>query len=276
MAEQADSKPMTLERAATLIARCWKSREVRRLLRMIPDVKALKAHFLDAEAIKAGADKNINYTSASLKARAMLQHAPQVKAALVGAWEAIVPPGQSSMSRDEYFVMMRKLFLFAKIESADPDLDADDCVSTAFKDWAADADPGHEESASAVLSRDNFDKCWFQMADLSTDEVDANEYATWIREVVDRLTQTARPPSSPQDTAAVNALLMADNDGGGMASAGRGGGGSSHLPAATRVWRSDVDMIRELRDVCAAPMHHTVQRCPLCPVHSPLSTQSTN
>jgi hypothetical protein len=101
---------LTMDDAATLVARCWRNRAKRRLLRMIPDVATLKAAFLDSEALAAGAEGSVLYTSGALKARALLQHAPPVKAALTEAWEALAPAGQTTMSRAEYFVMLRKVY----------------------------------------------------------------------------------------------------------------------------------------------------------------------
>ena len=99
----------TMDEAATLVSRCWRNRAKRALLRMIPDIKTLKDHFLDPDALAAGAEGSVLYTSGALKARALLQHAPPVKAALSEAWNALVPEGQTTMSRAEYFVMLRKV-----------------------------------------------------------------------------------------------------------------------------------------------------------------------
>ena len=69
----------------------------------------------------------------------------------------------------------------------------------------------------AVLTRDAFDSCWFQLADLNTQEVDATAYGEWIRTAIGKLTRKV------------------------------GGGGS--MPETT-VWRTDEDMVRELRLSC--------------------------
>ena len=207
-----DRMTLTLDEAATLVAQCWRNRAKRRLLRMIPDVATLKDHFLDPDAKAAGAEGSVLYTSGALKARELLRHAPPVKAALSQAWAALVPEGQTSMARAEYFVMLRKesgacdsssftpsipplavhpcnfelsclfvlpfnqaphltncaslasssqVFLFALIDSSEADLDAEDCISAAFKDWQVDS--GGREA----LSQEAFDNSWFQMADLN-------------------------------------------------------------------------------------------------------------
>lgn len=104
---------------------------------MIPDMETLRALFLDEEARRAGAESNVLYTGAALKVRAMLRHSTQVRAALTEAWRAIVAPeGKAGLSRAEYFVMSRKLFLWSRIEAAEgADLDVHDAIGTAYKDW---------------------------------------------------------------------------------------------------------------------------------------------
>ena len=128
---------MDANTAATVVARGWRNREKRRLLRMIPDMETLRALFLDEEARRAGAESNVLYTGAALKVRAMLRHSTQVRAALTEAWRAIVAPeGKAGLSRAEYFVMSRKLFLWSRIEAAEgADLDVHDAIGTAYKDW---------------------------------------------------------------------------------------------------------------------------------------------
>ena len=107
--------------------------------------------------------------------------------------------------------MLRKIFLYALIETGDDGLDADDCINTAFKDWAADAQGGR------ALTRESFDRSWFQMADLNTgEEVNASSYASWIRSTTARLTKEA----------------------------------SAEAGGRARVWQSDVEMVEELKGAC--------------------------
>ena len=46
-----------MESAATLVARCWKNRATRRLLRMIPDVRRVAPHATPVHHESEGADK---------------------------------------------------------------------------------------------------------------------------------------------------------------------------------------------------------------------------
>ena len=95
-------------KAATAIARGWRNRERRKLLKMLPSAADLKAHFLDSDAKAMGAEGSPMYTAAALRARAMLRHAPEVRAALRFAWQAIAGDAEAgiSMPRAEYFTMM--------------------------------------------------------------------------------------------------------------------------------------------------------------------------
>ena len=48
-------------------------------------------------------------------------------------------------------------------------------------DWRSDSD------GKVALERSDFDKCVFQLADVQTGGVSADEYAEWITNVIERL-----------------------------------------------------------------------------------------
>ena len=80
--------------------------------------------------------------------------------------------------------MYRKLFLLGKIDACDlSPLDANDPLELASKDYVADG------GGSEALDFDMFCDVWFQLADLHTSSVDANEYAKWIHQTINSLTK---------------------------------------------------------------------------------------
>ena len=211
-------------------------------------VEQAKKMFLDPDALAAGASDNPLYSAAAMHIRGSLLHSEEVKAALTESWESLVPDDVAEMSREEYFTMMRKLYLFGAIEARDADLDPDDAISSAGKDWEVDS--GGRDG----LTREAFDRCWFQLADLNTEEVDADVYADWIRLTVSKLTYpTSDSPEEKEPSSSRS---------GSPAPEGSSPRADPEAPAATLtarrrrpkrgecVWRSDSDMIRELRDAC--------------------------
>ena len=62
------------------------------------------------------------------------------------------------MTRDEYKVMSRKLYLVVKYLDGDEDISAADVEQAVEEDWQADSEGANELSESA------FKKCFFQVS----------------------------------------------------------------------------------------------------------------
>ena len=77
-----------------------------------------------------------------------------------------------------------------------------DAQSTAEEDWADDA------RGAAVLDQMAFKRCWFQLVDLHTETVSADEYASWSHATLDAITRvrpgvrraTAGDAAPPRET----------------------------------------------------------------------------
>ena len=82
-----------------------------------------------------------------------------------------------------------------------------------------------------------------ELADLNTEQVDAQTYADWIRQVVAKLCLTAeevRRLGGEVERRGIGAAIGSSD----------ASGSEQRLRPGSLVWRSDADMIRELRDAC--------------------------
>ena len=178
-----------LHGAACVIQRHYRGRKDRLITqKWIGAVSKLRKTFIDEKARDAGALENPLYSNAALAAREALRGTPQVIAALDEAWHACIRasgrPDATGMTREEYFVMARKIYLAIKCLDGDEDISVQDVLEAAEEDWIADSEGGAE------LSEEAFKHCWFQLADVHVDDIDATEYADWIREIVTEMTMT--------------------------------------------------------------------------------------
>ena len=181
-AAESDAPP-DREEAARCIQRCARTHKQRK---MWPSMEKLRALFMDKKAIEAGAMDNKWYKPMALGIREALRTAPEVVAALSDAWEAIHaacgrPP--EGLSLDMYTKMCRKMYLVAKLEDGDGSIDPVDCIASVREDWADDA------GGAEFLTEELFKRCWFQLADISNDNVGEEEYAEWIRSNVGLITE---------------------------------------------------------------------------------------
>ena len=178
-------KPDPLLAAVRYVQKSWRGRKTRRLLTMFPSMKALKEKFVDAEALSAGAANHPMYSNAALKARQLLQHDAHVNAALTYAWRAVAwQRGRAeAVRKPQYLVMMRKLYLALKEDAED--LDPSDCHRSSAVDWERDSQGDGE------LDEAEFKSAWFQLCDVYTDGLDADEYASWIYGVANAITKPA-------------------------------------------------------------------------------------
>ena len=157
----------------------------------------------------------------------------------------------------------RKLFLFGKIETWDTDLDAGDCIETAFKDWAADTAEAAAEAAAAAagaaagLSRAAFERCWYQLADLNTERIDASECAEWIRQVVGRLTQEVLLQEGAASSDSSSPGFGQESSQGPSQGSSQGSRqGSSQ--GSRRAWRSDAMLLEELQTAVGGEQHSSI------------------
>ena len=136
-----------LAKAASLVQKLWRNRKTRKLLALFPSAAALKAQYMDQEALAAGAQDNVLYSEAALKARELLFHAPEVVSAMRAAWHGLA--GGVPMDRDAYNLMMRKLYLALNAQ-AGAVMDSDDFNKSLEKDWAADSGGKVDTSTARV------------------------------------------------------------------------------------------------------------------------------
>ena len=90
------------------------------------------------------------------------------------------------LDRSEYQVMHRKLVL-----ALDPTTPPSEAVTAAEEDWERDSEgkPG--------LDRARFYICWFELADLWTDDIDRDEYVDFLeaqREIITERLPDGRVP----------------------------------------------------------------------------------
>ena len=110
----------------------------------------------------------------SLVARERLRDDKSVVAALDDAWDRLRAArggaDGTAILRDQYGTLSRKLYLLFKAQRFDGYLDAEECEAECERDWATDA------CGKAELTRADFDRAFFQLADVHTDSVDAPTY----------------------------------------------------------------------------------------------------
>ena len=109
-----------LQASAVKIQRLYRRRNDnaawKMLLGRLPE---LRKAFIDEEARAAGAEQNVLYSDLALAARESLRSNPLVRRALNRAWRAILPRGQTVMSRELHASMSRKLYLALIIQDAE-------------------------------------------------------------------------------------------------------------------------------------------------------------
>ena len=145
---------------------------------LLKELPKLRQTYMDETAVKAGAAANPLYSDRMLAAREKLREHPRVVEALDAAWEALLPPGRSTLSRKLYYTMARKLYLAAIVQDAESEgevdtelIDAEEALSTMDADWSTDS------AGKPTMEREGFHRCIFQLADMQTGGVGADEYA---------------------------------------------------------------------------------------------------
>jgi hypothetical protein len=148
---------------------------------LIQQLPQLRDMYMDREALEAGAASNPLYSARMLATREKLRTDPLVIAALDCAFDSLLFPGRSSVSRKAYYTMSRKLYLAAVLQDAEDTgevdtslLDPRECMRSIDADWATDSE------GKSGLERERFHHVIFQLADLQTKGVSAEEYSNWV------------------------------------------------------------------------------------------------
>ena len=133
---------------------------------------------MDEYALAAGAANGEMYTDEMILKREQLRSDPRVVEALDGAWERMrAARGGSegtSIAREPYMAMSRKLYLFFKCQQMEAYLEPEDCFAECQRDWTSDS------KGKEALSKEDFAQSFFQLADIHTDGVDGTSYAALI------------------------------------------------------------------------------------------------
>lgn len=169
--------------AACTIQRCVRGKKSRANIDMwMGAVRKLRDSFIDERAVRAGVASNPMYSDANLAARDALRENETVLEALEDAWvacrNASGRPDATGLNQEEYFIMSRKIYLATKSMDGDADVSVDDVQEAAEEDWLEDSQGADELSEEALKN------CWFQLADVHTESIEAVDYARWIRTVV--------------------------------------------------------------------------------------------
>ena len=86
-----------------------------------------------------------------------------------------------------YWDIGRKLYLYLTLgEPPDPW----DCQLSVGKDWNADS------NGDGMLDFHEFSKAWFQLADIHTESISPEVYASWLLQATDSITEPASRPST--------------------------------------------------------------------------------
>lgn len=176
-------------KAALRLQRFVRSERARRALRLVTSketIHKLKAMFFDQRALRAGADSNPLYATAVLSSRNQLRMDAKVVAALAQAWKMVkaalrIANDADCLTFDQYEMMSRKLYLHLHASEGSVDFTPSDFEDTTEREWVqdtSDVSPDHDEG---VFDQKTFNKSWFELADVNTVNVDAREYATFLR-----------------------------------------------------------------------------------------------
>ena len=183
--------------ASSRIQRCWRHCRQRRagarMLALWPSLPQLKSLYLDEVALAAGAADGEYYSDEMLVRREQLRTAPVVMDALRAAWEHVAPirladaagagGSEAGLSYASYAAMIRRCYLLFKAQRREGYLDAAEFVDEIARDWEMDA--GGKDALSAA----DFERCWFQLADLHVDSLDPHQYARFVNEGIAGITR---------------------------------------------------------------------------------------
>jgi len=144
----------------------------------------LRSTYLDSEAVEAGAEGTELYRDEQLVRREACRDDAAVKAALAVAWAACTQ-GEAVLRKPGFMSMARRIYLALLLDPTEAGskhrVSAVDCMESAEKDWQRDA------NGKDHLTRDDFERSFFQLADLHTQGVDAAQYAAFILSLTDKI-----------------------------------------------------------------------------------------
>ena len=134
-------------------------------------LRARRLARIQAQCAKAaGTSSSKYYTDAAVLHRLELAEQPAVVAALDSIWEAANTDARDRIiDRSEYLMMHRKITL-----ALDPTIKPRDFKQAVKEEWKEDSE------GKKGLDRERFDWCWFELADMWTDTMEAEEYARFL------------------------------------------------------------------------------------------------
>ena len=128
---------------------------------------------------------NEYYSRESVEQRALLLEAPAVKAALDRLWAAATfhdaTTQRGYIDRDEYLVMHRKIVL-----ALEPTTFPAEAEQAGLEDWERDSEGGDR------LDQERFQWSWFELADLWTESMEADEYVEFLQDTASLVTRTTQ------------------------------------------------------------------------------------
>ncbi|KAL1503273.1 hypothetical protein AB1Y20_011328 [Prymnesium parvum] len=148
------------------------------------NIDELRERFIGPKALAAGAAEIVWYTDEMLVAREALRSEESVQAAMQYAWDTLTThtgEGGGLISRADYTTMCRKIYLVIKAREYEADFDPMDCLEYVAADWFEDS------KGKTHLDRAAFFSCLFELADVNTRGISAQEYAQWIVDLVDEI-----------------------------------------------------------------------------------------
>ena len=102
---------------------------------------------------------------------------------IAAAGEAAVSALAKGLTKDAYAIMARKLYLMSKLHEDDIDFDTRDMLESAEEDWADDS------GGRPVMDKEAFKRCWFQLVDLHTEHINAEDYVEWADDTLETITR---------------------------------------------------------------------------------------
>lgn len=149
--------PQSPDAAARKIQAAARRHHTTPALKRWPTLVELRAAFLDADAEAAGACSSDWYTDTMLLERDLLRQHPVVIAALKEAFEMLLSPGSTKLSKEAYFTVGRRVYLRSCLQTGDADIDAQECLAELRRDYAKDC------GADGELDWEQFRDSWFEL-----------------------------------------------------------------------------------------------------------------
>jgi len=129
------------------------------------------------------------YTDKALLQRESLRFDTKLAGILTKLYNLVDSDGGGQISKQEYFVLNRKLYLVLKAfwDTDLPDLSSEETDEIALQDWNLDRD------GRAYLNKTTFALSMFQLCDVWTEEIDKEEYCKFLDGIYDRISIASHP-----------------------------------------------------------------------------------